>query len=63
MHIAVAKGCRTNLGFSYILRQWRKQALFMAEFVAEAILKCTIHKRLLFLDLRYAHWLRSRLDR
>jgi hypothetical protein len=35
----------------------------MPEFVAEAILKCTIHKRLLFLDLRYAHWLRSRLDR
>jgi hypothetical protein len=48
--------------FSYILDGSRKQALFMAEFVAEAILKCTIHKRLLFLHLRHAHWLRSRFD-
>jgi hypothetical protein len=52
-----------NLDFRYILQWSRKHALFMAEFVAEAILKCTIHKGLLFLDLRHAHWLRSRLDR
>src|SRR5260370_31178719 len=36
-----------NLGFRYILRRWRKHALFMAEFVAEAISKCTIDKRFL----------------
>jgi hypothetical protein len=38
------------------------RALFLAEFVAQSISKRTIHKRLLFLDLQHAHWLRSRLD-
>ena len=38
-----------NPGFRYILRWSPKHALFMAEFVAEAISKCTIHKRLLVL--------------
>jgi hypothetical protein len=52
-----------NLGFRYILGWPRKHALLMAECVAEAISKCTIDKRFLFLDLRHAHWLRSRLDR
>src|SRR6516162_1862851 len=37
-----------NPDFRYILRLSRKQLLFMAEFVAEAISKCTIHKRPLF---------------
>jgi hypothetical protein len=36
-------------------RAFSSSAPLMAESVAEAISKCTIHKRLLFLDLRHAH--------
>src|ERR1700693_3089550 len=45
---ARGKGCRTNLGFRYIPPWPRKHALFMTDFVAEAISKCTIHKPPLF---------------
>ena len=60
---ARAKACRTDLGFCHISPWPRKHALFMTEFVAKDISKCTIHKPPYFLDLRHAHWLRPRLDR